>query len=649
MQNAIAGSLGALTEEEVEDIFNAMRVGKTETRIHWHEFIAAGLSQCKVDERNLQLAFDRLDSDHKGYITFDNVMDLMGSDALESEDAMRRMWGESMKDCKSQNAQITYDDFLLLMKGQIRQDITDQSSKISVLNNNNRNSTAGNPLTSSLMHPPSSQLGVLHEVTSCGDSHTSDDMKTAFSAEDKETPSATNENNNKKSMLPNMSPLMPLIPLGGGMLGLVDNSPIHTSFVDEDIDDVGPLMMEDDGEDEQISNMADNAWATMNDQRFNKSESILRPNTSSLTPPLSPKQDGPYYSTPKIQKERLSPSKGVSPGAAALADFPIPLPNFSRLRSKSVDDNDKDYDSHENFDDTKEVRPLFVPDVRRAMALPEHDHTEKNINTLIKDESKTPLVVNRKLYRAHRQMRLSVVDASKRFEEEQVKRTKQRLKKESNGGKGHFGAGLVMRHGQKKELSADTIRQLIKDKQKEQQPLVEKANRRCGRGRRSRKKTISDMSGMLASANDDTFMAPAPTIAPPNLRFSTTALEPAPSEVESFTNELKLHDTAQRKPTVPGQFRKTQDPFNEMKSLLGFTPGGGPQEGMNATTVIEESEELLNTQHSIHVSISDGNINDLDGSVSSATSSKFDESPQVKSDSHRLIIESPSWPPPPPL
>lgn len=37
MENAGAGSLGALTEEEVEDIFNAMRVRKTETRIHWHE------------------------------------------------------------------------------------------------------------------------------------------------------------------------------------------------------------------------------------------------------------------------------------------------------------------------------------------------------------------------------------------------------------------------------------------------------------------------------------------------------------------------------------------------------------------------------------------------------------------------------------
>lgn len=66
MQNAGAGSLGALTEEEVTDIFDAMRVRKTETRIHWHEFIAAGLSQCSVDDRNLRLAFERLDSDHKG-------------------------------------------------------------------------------------------------------------------------------------------------------------------------------------------------------------------------------------------------------------------------------------------------------------------------------------------------------------------------------------------------------------------------------------------------------------------------------------------------------------------------------------------------------------------------------------------------------
>ena len=72
--NASTGKLGGLTEAEVVDIFNAMRVRKGETTIHWHDFIAAGLSQCAVDDRNLRLAFGRLDQEHKGYISFENVM-----------------------------------------------------------------------------------------------------------------------------------------------------------------------------------------------------------------------------------------------------------------------------------------------------------------------------------------------------------------------------------------------------------------------------------------------------------------------------------------------------------------------------------------------------------------------------------------------
>ena len=62
------GELGALTDTEVESIFNALRLRKTETKIRWHEFIAAGLSQCSFDERNLKLAFDRLDYDRKGSV-----------------------------------------------------------------------------------------------------------------------------------------------------------------------------------------------------------------------------------------------------------------------------------------------------------------------------------------------------------------------------------------------------------------------------------------------------------------------------------------------------------------------------------------------------------------------------------------------------
>lgn len=66
LENAEAGSLGALTEPEIQEIFNALRVRQSQPMIKWHEFIAAGLSQCKVDDRNLRLAFDRLDSNQKG-------------------------------------------------------------------------------------------------------------------------------------------------------------------------------------------------------------------------------------------------------------------------------------------------------------------------------------------------------------------------------------------------------------------------------------------------------------------------------------------------------------------------------------------------------------------------------------------------------
>jgi len=66
MENAEAGSLGALTEQEIEDVFDAIRIRKSETTIRWHEFLAAGLSQAKFDERNLRLAFDRMDTNRKG-------------------------------------------------------------------------------------------------------------------------------------------------------------------------------------------------------------------------------------------------------------------------------------------------------------------------------------------------------------------------------------------------------------------------------------------------------------------------------------------------------------------------------------------------------------------------------------------------------
>jgi calcium-dependent protein kinase len=66
MHNAEVGALGALNEQEVEEIFDSLRVRKSNTTIRWHEFLAASLSQAQVDDRNLRLAFGRLDSTRKG-------------------------------------------------------------------------------------------------------------------------------------------------------------------------------------------------------------------------------------------------------------------------------------------------------------------------------------------------------------------------------------------------------------------------------------------------------------------------------------------------------------------------------------------------------------------------------------------------------
>ena len=66
LQNAEVGALGMLTEQEVEELFDSLKLNKSETPIRWHEFLAASLSQAKIDDRNLRLAFDRLDASRKG-------------------------------------------------------------------------------------------------------------------------------------------------------------------------------------------------------------------------------------------------------------------------------------------------------------------------------------------------------------------------------------------------------------------------------------------------------------------------------------------------------------------------------------------------------------------------------------------------------
>mmetsp|Transcript_21975 Transcript_21975/g.36368 ORF Transcript_21975/g.36368 Transcript_21975/m.36368 type:complete len:1054 (-) Transcript_21975:893-4054(-) len=541
MTNAGAGSLGALTETEVEDIFNAMRVRKTETRIHWHEFIAAGLSQCQVDDRNLRLAFDRLDSDHKGYITFDNVMDLMGNDAIQSEDAMRRMWGDSMKACNSNHARITYDDFLLLMKGQTREStevviempIQGMLGVVHEAKISEEGGIVEGVPDGVLVLPSGEQIGVSESVAAGGPgSQLRRGSWGAGTSSSLGTP-----------------PITPLL-----------YNPVTVAQMPElDL----PLSMDDD-EVPRISSLV-------------RPQSIMR----STPPPQSPAKGSPEYVTP------LSERKGVPtiPNMAALGLLPSlskPLP-YIRRRSRSVDDQDPDMDEHEV--------PSFGADARRAMMFAENDHSKEGIDSIIKDETKTPLVVNRQLYRAHRQMRLAVLDATKRFEEQQAIRAREILmaQRDDEGGSeelGPVGAGLVLRHGLRRQVSSEAVGTWLKKTMEEQAVLVQKANRRGGRGRSRRQKTISDMTGMLAGLSSDLNQAtaeihgglspeiqgsqsqPFAVVTDPRLSdvaLSAVALSTARSESESALDiplDVDLEDFPPlRNATVPGVFRTTNDPF----------------------------------------------------------------------------------------
>ena len=124
---------------------------------------------------------------------------------------------------------------------------------------------------------------------------------------------------------------------------------------------------------------------------------------------------------------------------------------------------------------------------------------KKNINEEL--PNKSALSANRQLYRAHRQMRISVLEASRQFEEMKATRARDTLMKEQV--KEAMGAGLVMRHGTKLQVTSEAIRKYLDEATAEQNLLLETANRRGGRGRASRKKTISDMSAFVPSMGQD--------------------------------------------------------------------------------------------------------------------------------------------------
>lgn len=111
LRHALGEGDGAMAEKEIEDIFFALKVGKLEPRVHWHEFIAACLKQCHVDDRNLRIAFDRMDIEHKGSISYQNMIQLIARDANEKEEDLMETWAESVKEYHCKKSEFTFEEF----------------------------------------------------------------------------------------------------------------------------------------------------------------------------------------------------------------------------------------------------------------------------------------------------------------------------------------------------------------------------------------------------------------------------------------------------------------------------------------------------------------------------------------------------------
>jgi hypothetical protein len=423
------------------------------------------------------------------------------------------MWGETPL--------INYEDFVLLMKGQKKLD--------------------GSNLRSSLQSVQGSALSEILE----------DDEENA-------TPYGSfvleESSSQLKSMLTEPSLDVPAMDLSrnSNTIDMVYNSlsapptPLHYGKRFDDIDD-SPLSAQ--------------CTVSFNEQY---TESKM---TNNLTPSHSPVRGPSDYVTPSVGRESFHPkldshlSLPLPPLSrarafhASLAEGPASdystRPSLSRGRSVSLDEKDT---LKEEAESRKSFLTKLDSDSRQAM-IPEHATCISDIDRVAQDETKTPLVINRTLYRAHREFRLTLTEACKRFEDEQMRRAKETLRaKESAGAK--YTASLVMRHGQ--ALSDESIKKFLAETMEEQRKQVDQANRRGGRGRHSRKKTNSDMSGMLSG--------PATPFSP---EIKQTVMAPINEE----------DDTVLRHPTIPGEFRTTSyDPFHTTKFSAKYCShdGGTP-------------------------------------------------------------------------
>ena len=117
------------SDEEYRQIFDAVDMDGTGL-IRYTEFLAATIeAQGAISEERLAEAFDRLDSDDSGYISAENLREILGNDFPEEEiDAI-------IKEA-SKHGSISYSEFLALWEEQAEKKREEIVQEITVLNHN---------------------------------------------------------------------------------------------------------------------------------------------------------------------------------------------------------------------------------------------------------------------------------------------------------------------------------------------------------------------------------------------------------------------------------------------------------------------------------------------------------------------------------
>lgn len=186
---------------------------------------------------------------------------------------------------------------------------------------------------------------------------------------------------------------------------------------------------------------------------------------------------------------------------------PVP-PSLSRTRSRSLGETPSAIVWYEEEDENDEA-------LRRAAGVLLPSMVIGKLHDVIQDESKTPLAINKAIYSKHRELRQSVLETSRLFDQKRQARMLQFYDNPVRRSSLERRASLVMRRGTVAPSQAESATaqlspgeaaapQLRMEETAAVQVLplqsdqrVDEAAKRSGRPRRPRQKTTSDLSGML--------------------------------------------------------------------------------------------------------------------------------------------------------